>query len=292
MAADVSPLAARRRVRQALREAREAKGLTQGQIAEAMEWSLSKVMRIEGGEVTIAPNDLRPLLAYLDLTDQSRVEALLEDSRLSRRRRPTWWEEPSIRDHLTPAMRKLIGFEADAAAVRYYYGMIIPGRLQTRAYAQAILDYYRTELNDEGVRLRVDARMRRREELLAQDPRPDILLLLDESVLYRQLGDDSLVAEQLLDLLGLIEMNRVVVRVVPFNVKAPPPLFGSFEILDLGGGDAVMYRESSVSDEIVEDSAKIRSHRKVFEQLWNAAYSEAESARLLQERVVSGGSAG
>ena len=57
-----SPAIARRRVRLAVRDARLDKKLTQSEVAEAMEWSLSKVMRIESGEVTISPNDLRPLL--------------------------------------------------------------------------------------------------------------------------------------------------------------------------------------------------------------------------------------
>ena len=74
MAAGDLPAVARRRVRMALREAREKRDLTQSQVAEAMEWSLSKVMRIESGEVTIAPNDLRFLLAYLGITDRARVD--------------------------------------------------------------------------------------------------------------------------------------------------------------------------------------------------------------------------
>src|SRR5436853_5521548 len=107
------PAVARRRVRLALRHAREQRGLTQGQVAEAMEWSLSKVMRIESGEVTIAPNDLRPLLAYLSISHKPTVEAMVEDARTSRRRRQTWWDEPEYREHLTPALRLLSQFEVD-----------------------------------------------------------------------------------------------------------------------------------------------------------------------------------
>ena len=56
------PAVARRRVWMALRRAREVKGYTQGQVAEEMEWSLSKVMRIEKGEVSISVSDLRALM--------------------------------------------------------------------------------------------------------------------------------------------------------------------------------------------------------------------------------------
>src|SRR5262249_60734829 len=110
MASGDLPAVARRRVRMALREAREEKGLTQGQVAEAMEWSLSKVMRIESGEVTIAPNDLRFLLAYLEITDRARVDSLLQAAKTSRRRQ-MWSDEPRFREHTTQATRQLIQYE-------------------------------------------------------------------------------------------------------------------------------------------------------------------------------------
>src|SRR5689334_24746209 len=102
-----SPAVARRRVRLAVRAAREARGLTQSEVAEAMEWSLSKVMRIESGEVTISPNDLRPLLQYLDIRDRPVVEDLVRAAKTSRQR-SQWWDEPQFREALTPPMRQWI----------------------------------------------------------------------------------------------------------------------------------------------------------------------------------------
>src|SRR5689334_18400759 len=71
MAEGDSPTVARRRVRMALREAREAAGYTQHEVADEMEWSLSKVIRIENGDVSIAPNDLKPLLNFLNVRNSS-----------------------------------------------------------------------------------------------------------------------------------------------------------------------------------------------------------------------------
>jgi transcriptional regulator with XRE-family HTH domain len=256
MASGDQPAVARRRVRIALREAREEKGLTQGQVADAMEWSLSKVMRIESGEVTIALNDLRFLLGYLEITDRSRVEGLLQDAKTSRRRQ-MWWDEPRLRE------------------------------LQTPAYAEAILGRFRDELSEDDIKVRLEVRLRRRNDLLARKPRPDILLLLDESVLHRSLGGKQVMEEQLSDLLRLAREKRVLPRVVPFTLDAPIPMLGSYDLLDLGGGGGVMYRESSTVDEIVEDTAKIQPHREIFEQLWAAAHDEATSVRLIEERVKS-----
>src|SRR5882724_4466747 len=104
MAEDVSPTVARRRLRLAVREAREKAKLTQQEVAEQMEWSSSKVIRIENGDVTIAPNDLRPLLAFLSIRDKAVIGAHMSDAKIARRRqRAAWYTKPEIREHLTPA---------------------------------------------------------------------------------------------------------------------------------------------------------------------------------------------
>src|SRR5689334_6603939 len=112
------PAVARRRVRLALRSAREAKQLTQTEIARAMDWSLSKVMRIEKGEVNVSSSDLKLLLEHLEVRDPDHVRQLLDDARLSRQQR--WAIDQADRDHLTPAMLELIQYEAEATAIRYF----------------------------------------------------------------------------------------------------------------------------------------------------------------------------
>jgi transcriptional regulator with XRE-family HTH domain len=286
MASGDQPAVARRRVRMALREAREKKELTQGQVAEAMEWSLSKVMRIESGEVTIAPNDLRFLLTHLGIADRVRIDELLQDAKTSRRRQ-MWWDELRFREHTTPALRQLIQYEAESAAIRHFHWTLIPGLLQTPAYARATLESFGGLLSQEDIEVRLEMRLRRRRELLARKPRPNVCLLLDESVLYRVWGGPKVMGEQLFDLLGLMRGKRVLTRVLPFTLHAPVPLLGPFDILDLGGGDAVVYTETNTTDEMIDDPAKVEFHRVMFEQLWVAAYDDATSLRLIEERVDS-----
>ena len=278
------PAVARRRVRLAVREARERKGLTQADVAEAMEWSASKIMRIESGEVTVSPNDLRPLLAYLGIQDRVRVEELIQDAKASRRRQE-WWDEPRFREYLTPAMRQLIQYEVQAHVVKYFYMTLIPGRLQTPAYAEALLRSYGDWLEGHERDIRLEARVRRRKELMARKDRPDIQLLLDESVLRRKIGGGRVMGDQLRDLVQLADQERVRVRVVPFELQtAPPPLLGSFEVLYLGTDeDAVMYYESALVDEIIEDKADIKRHLESFSRLWDTGLDEAISVRLIQD---------
>src|SRR4051794_31389036 len=95
MAAKNSPTIARRRVRLAVREAREAADLTQVRVAEEMDWSLSKVTRIENGEVSIAPNDLRALLELVGIDNDEKITELLSYARDARtRQRRAWYEAP------------------------------------------------------------------------------------------------------------------------------------------------------------------------------------------------------
>src|SRR3712207_4146002 len=109
MSSRESPARARRRLRLALRKLREANGLTQGDVARRLEWSLSKVNRIEIGDVTVSGTDLQALLRLLDVTDEGRVTTLTEHCRSARRRE--WWDRSDIRPHLNPATLELLQFE-------------------------------------------------------------------------------------------------------------------------------------------------------------------------------------
>jgi transcriptional regulator with XRE-family HTH domain len=285
-----SPTVARRRVRLAIREAREARHLTQSDVAEAMEWSLSKVIRIEGGEVSISPNDLRPLLTYLGMRDRTRIDELVASAKASRSRQRRWWLEPRFREFLTPALQRLIEFEAEAVAIHYYSIYVIPGPLQIREFADAILRKWDMDLSEEQITVRLEARMRRRETLLGRADSPRISVLLDQSLVQRPIGGIDVLAAQLTYLLELHEGGRIHARIVPYTVDAPPPRSGgSFDALYLSDesndDDAVLYREVDFTDEIVEDVRRATLHRQRFQELWDASMDEAATSDFIRARL-------
>lgn len=283
MTSPESPAGARRRVRLAVRMAREDLGLTQGQVAEAMEWSQSKVIRIESGEVTISPNDLRPLLGFLKIDDKTTVDRLVRDARSSRKRR-MWWDEPRVRDHLTEPSRQLIQYELEAVEIRHFTNITIPGRLQTDTYARAVLGGFQ-QLSDQEIAVRMETRQRRRDELLARRDFPRTYLLFDESVLKRRIGSAEVTSDQLREILRIRHEKPLWVRVLPFTSSAPLPVIGPFDILKLSGegANSVLYRESYLTDEIVDDIKNIQRHREMFETSWEAALDEGASAALIEE---------
>jgi len=274
------PAVARRRVRLALRSARESKQLTQTDIAKAMDWSLSKVMRIEKGEVNVSPSDLKLLLQHLDVRDPAQVTQLLDDAKLSRQER--WSLDPADREHMTPAMVEMFQFEARAATVRYFSGQLFPGPLQTRPYAEAVFTHFPGTLPPATVEARIAARLRRARQLY-RDPPLVFRVLLDESALLRPVGSSAIMAEQLDHLVKLLDETHLDIRIVPF--KAGPLVgayYGPFLIHDLAEDtSALLYRETATGDELVHSVAEISQHRESFEAMWSSASDYDESRAMI-----------
>jgi transcriptional regulator with XRE-family HTH domain len=288
MAEGDSPTVARRRVRLAIREARDAAGLTQNQVAEAMEWSHSKVIRIESGEVSISPNDLRPLLSYLGIKDRALTAALLADARIARtRQRQAWYQKPEFREHMSDALRSLIEYEVEATAMRSYSVYYPPGPLQTPAYAAALTGAWSHEIPPDRLAKIVEARRLRHEMTLRRLESMQVLMVLDQSVFERQIGGAAVLAEQLQQLHDLASRGLISIRMLPFDMDSPIANNGSFDLLTIGGesGDEVLYRENGLTDELVEDVATVARHRERFEQLWQVATTEVDTIDFIKGRT-------
>ena len=290
MAEGDTPTVARRRVRLAIREARDAAGLTQNQVAEEMEWSLSKVIRIENGEVSISPNDLRPLLGYLGIRDRTVVASLLADARIARtRQRQAWYQAPEFRGHLSDPYRRLIEYEAEASAIRSYSVYYLPGPFQVPSYAAALTNAWGGEIAAEDIRWLLEARRRRRETIRARMASGSLQvdMVLDQSVLERQFGDAAVLAEELQELHDLASGGLMNLRILPFDLASPIANNGSFDLLTLGDGprNEVMYRENGMTDELIEDAEITSRHRERFEQLWQVATSEVDTIGFIKGRL-------
>ncbi len=265
--------------------------LTQGQVAKAMDWSLSKVMRIEKGEVNVAPSDLRVLMDYLEIVDPDQVQSLLDDARVSRQER--WTVDPADREFLTPAMIELYQFEAESIAVRMYTNYTVPGRLQTRAYAEAMLRPYREIMGDEMATARIDARIRH-QEIMYRPQAPLYMALLDESVLLRPVGGSAVLGEQLDHIVRMIDETSLRVRIVPFqNAATLLQFYGPFVLCDLEEArSAFLYRENGQVDDAVRDVEEIGRHRAIFDQLWSAALDDNTTRARITSAAAALGSGG
>jgi transcriptional regulator with XRE-family HTH domain len=288
----------------ALREAREAAGYTQAEVAEEMEWSLSKVIRIENGDVSIAPNDLRPLLGFLKVRDRAMIGDLIESAKTARQRprqRQAWYQGAEFREHLTDPLRKLIEYEAEANWIHSYSVFHVPGPLQVPEYSTALTETWSEELTAEQITVRLEARRLRREAVLERVGDLHMTALLDESVFRRNMGSPAILAAALRELLRLSEIGLVAVRMIQFSADIAMSYNAGFDVLFLGENNdlsnAVMYRETGTSDEIIEDPitrahassppspGPVARHYDRYQKLWNAADSEDDTIAFIQRRI-------
>jgi len=180
-----SPLVQRRRLRSELRSAREAKGLTQDQVAHEMDWSLSKIIRIEGASSSISANDLKALLSLYGITESERVDSLLALAKAGRER--SWWS--AYRDVAPSLLLQLIEYESVASAIRQFETLFIPGILQTEEYARAVIQNYYDDEGPGSDKLRALVELRvRREGLLNSEHSPSFNFMLDEAAVSRLVG--------------------------------------------------------------------------------------------------------
>ena len=277
------PAVFRRRVRMALRKARSEAGISQGDVAERLAWSLSKVQRIEIGEVTVSVTDLRALADLYGGFTPEQFAGLVAAARIARRSR--WSIAPEYRESLTPAMIDLMGYEAHARRIDVYQPVLVPGVLQTSEMADFILGYWQGVLNPEQGRIRHEVRMLRRSQVIERGDAPAYRLVLDESVLSRVIGGRALMAEQLQALEKFAEMSRVHIRVLPLAEGGLMGLLGPFTLVELDD-DAVIYRETWSTDEIVDDPKAVADHSGYFAAMWENALNEEASLRLIRARAA------
>lgn len=277
-----APAVARHRVRRALREARDETELSQGEVARRLGWSLSKMQRIEAGEVGVTPTDLRALLDIYGVNDQARVERLVEYSRTSRRKR--YLISAEHREHLTPAMIELMQFERVATSIRIYQPNGYPGVLQTPAVAESIFEFWSERLKPEERRVRFDARMRRRAELIKTLNGPECHFILDESVLKQRIGSNEVTAEQLEDMARVARLPHVHLRILPFAKTGYLSGLVAFHVMYIGDEvdtDALLYLEKLNDDQATSDPAEVAFYARMFAKLLDNTLSEEASLQVI-----------
>lgn len=275
------PVVGRRRLRTALRRRREAAQLTQEQVASAMDWSLSKLIRIEAGVVSISTNDVKALLQLYEVTDPLEVGELVEMARIARRR--TWWS--TYKDNVPSQYASYIGLEAETSALRYFHPIGIPGLLQTRAYATAIaLAISTLQLEPDEVDTRVNIRMARQREVLGRAEPPNVDVILDEGVLHRVTGGKEVMREQLRHLATTGERPNVTIRVLPFS-SGDNGIMGPFVILDFPdqADTSVVYVESALIQDVIDRVDDIDRYVRTYDRLLLSCLDPDDSLRRIKE---------
>lgn len=268
----------RRRLRDALRTAREAQHLTQRQAADALDWSMSKLVRIEAGTVNVSTTDLKALLQLYAVADEVQVGNLLEIARNTRR--SPWYSK--YQEVIGAAFAEFLGYERSASTIKTFTQLIIPGLVQTDDYARAILEIRRVSRIEERVELRME-----RQELLDQEDCPDILYVLDEAALHRQVGGAATMRRQLRRLREAMGHPKISIEIIPFSAGAHPSMSSSFTVLEFADWDEdVLYQETTQGSVTTrENQDQVAEYIERFDLL-RAASMGGQDAIALIDRLL------
>jgi len=287
MSDSASPLMLRRRLRTELRTARLNKELTQEQVAKAMEWSLSKMNRIEKAKSSISINDLKALLSLYGIADEERIEDLLDLARAVGRartaRQSSWWKSYSA--VAPPELLELIDYESAAFAISQFETIFVPGILQTEEYASAILQvFYDEKSAAERVAALVDLRTRRR-DLLIGDNAPKFSFVLDESVIHRLVGGSATASQQLRHLISMSDLPNVSIQIVPFTAGIHPGMKGPFELIQFADmpDENIVFRETTSGDTISDDPEDTQNYLEAFERITEVSLKPSDSVDRLRK---------
>jgi transcriptional regulator with XRE-family HTH domain len=282
MAADQGPVVQSALLRSDLIRLRKDRELTQEAVARDLEWSPSKLIRVEGGRSSITKTDLDALLTLYGVTSESQRERLQTLNRGARE--PGWWSD--FRETASSGHLSFLGYEAGAASVRQFHGAAIPGLLQTREYATAITSRGADPIN---VRPAVDLRMKRQSELAKRHHPPRQSYVVDEGAIRRHVGigtDPAIMPNQLKRIADVMTGDdRVAFRVIPFSAGAHAGMSGPFTLLEFDGDlSDVLYLEwrRTASALVTGDDPRISQCADDFETLVEESLSPAETVELLR----------
>ncbi|MER5883059.1 helix-turn-helix transcriptional regulator [Streptomyces sp. NPDC001941] len=247
-----------------VREARKQRGLTQAALGRAVRVSQGRIAQVEGG--TKPPNyGLATLLQdALDLGQQ--LTELL----------------PFV-DHKTFAEWAAMFLAKQMEADRIQeFSHLIPGLLQTRAYATSLVEaaqIYDGTVDED----RVSVRIARQSAIFDRAAPPWVQVIVSESALRACIGSAEVMREQLAHLLQMGQRERVSVAVLPFAKADGAALTGSLSVLQMPSGHSVAYTEGMQSGTLLESKDDVSRYQALYDRLRSRALDEADSASLISQ---------
>ncbi|MFE7269847.1 helix-turn-helix domain-containing protein [Streptomyces sp. NPDC057623] len=271
-----SPTARRRRLSIELKKLREKSALTCAQVGEALDWSGSKVNRMETGSGRVQPSDIEALCRFYETSDELR-EFLKSLARQAKTR--GWWQ---VHGAGVPEWFNIyIGLEQDASTIRQYQCELIPGLMQMDAYTRE-LHTTGAHLSAEDIGRAVRVRMER-QTMLTRPDAPDAWFVVNEGALRHVIGDLAIMREQLERVLEAAELPTVTLQVLPFDAGTYP-VTGSFTMLGFPAQEDpdIVYRDGITDAVYLEGEHHVREYTKAFDGLRAAALSPQRSIQLIK----------
>ncbi|WP_019632564.1 helix-turn-helix domain-containing protein [Actinomadura atramentaria] len=284
MSASRGPTVRQRRLGIELRRLRELKSMTGDEVASRLSWSTAKVSRLENARTGARVGDVAALLELYGVTGTQLSELMTLAQDAAER---GWWEDyPSI----GPDYAQLIALEADAGRARCWENLVVPGLLQTEAYARAVIRGWEVVATVPPTELERLTKVRMLRQQVLRGPHPLALdVVLDESVLWRRISDPATMADQLTALRGAAREPCVSVRILPLR-HDHPILGSSFTLLEFADQHLVPFPDvvhtESLTFSYLTSEAETHRYRLAHERMKADSLDHHASLELLAEMAA------
>jgi len=276
----VGPTVRQRQLGMRLRTIRIEKGLSVDAVAQELECSPSKISRLETASRRPNPRDVRDVCKFYGLDDDATAE-LMDLARETKEQ--GWWKAfPDVGLALVP----YIGLEQDASSITSFAAFYVPALLQTADYVRAIIKGIAPRMSPEVLKDRVEVRLRR-QDILERDNPPRYRVFVDESVLHRPTGGPEVMVAQIDKILELIDRDKVIAQIVPFDVGVLAAQDSNFVLLEFDDRDLapVVFVEGLQNGQMFEKEVDVARYRESIDYLRDSALTTRDTkARLVQTR--------
>ncbi|MGY0059696.1 helix-turn-helix domain-containing protein [Streptomyces sp. LZ34] len=279
------PTLRRRRLGEALRRYRRDAGLSMVVAGEAMGWDESKMSRIENAKARMPPQYVEKLLKLYGVTDSDVVAALADLARDAGKQ--GWWR--AYGDVVSLSYKDFLTLESDAESTYIYAPGLIPGLLQTGAYAREIIAATAMTHTTEEVMALAEVRKTRQAILTRPEKPMKLWAVIHESALYQRFASyPALMREQLRHLLDMAELPSITIQIMPLNSTPHPGMLGLFEVVRFPPPwPTVVDIENIQGGYFLEGAEDAKLFEMAFERIVAAALSvddSLETIRNLLER--------
>jgi uncharacterized protein DUF5753/helix-turn-helix protein len=244
---------------------REHAGYTQEQFAPLVGYSVGTVASIEQGRRF-------PTREFVE-----RAEEVLNAFGILRRAARHLTRRPG----LASWFRKWALLEQDALTLCTYECRVVPGLLQTEAYARALTRSVPPPPSDEQVEQRVAARLDRQRLLHRKQP-VALSFIIEQALLERHTGGDAVTRELLDHLVACAELSHVELQVMPRHQPDHAGTDGPMQLLETPENEWLAYCEGQQSGQLVADAKDISAMQQRYAKMRSQALTPAESVSLLK----------
>jgi len=267
-----------------LRHLRERASLTGDDIKDRLGWSASKISRIENARISVSKRDIELLLDVYGANNSQRKRLLMLAEQTQTLQ--AWRIYPTLPEEFLSYLE----IESAAALVRQWEVGVIPGIVQTEAYARHLTESWREMdpmLTAREIEDRVAIRLKRQQRFLPPSS-ARLWLVLDEAVLRRTVGSPAIMAEQLRRLVELSRLPNVTLQVVPFD--RPRGVFEeSFTLFNLDQSNpveqCVVYIDRNVTSQFLLDEDQAIRFENMFERFVSYALDADGTRQSLLKAV-------